>query len=292
VPADPFSRRSFLALAGGAAGAVFLAACGGDDSAKSAGTGATTGNLDALVSSVVSSDLYASPSPQRFAFILTTQRHVLASGAPASVSIKPPAGPAGPSRPATLHTEGLPAKRGVYTLTPQLTVAGIYRAVVTTGSKRLELPFQVQPRPQAPAVGTTAPLAASPTTTKPLGVHPLCTRKPECPLHAKSLSDVIGKGRPVAVMFATPALCQTRYCGPVLDTLLPFAKEFGDRIDFVHVEIYRDSSGTTVSPTVEAWGIPSEPWLFGIDKQGKIVARLDSAFATDEIRGVMNQLVA
>ena len=35
-----------------------------------------------------------------------------------------------------------------------------------------------------------------------------------------SLAEVIGAGTPVAAMFATPALCASQYCGPVLDELL------------------------------------------------------------------------
>jgi hypothetical protein len=65
----------------------------------------------------------------------------------------------------------------------------------------------------APVPGDAAPRAASPTTTNSLGVNPICTRKPPCPLHTVSLSDVIGAGKPVAVLFATPALCTSQFCG-------------------------------------------------------------------------------
>jgi hypothetical protein len=290
VPIEPFSRRSFLALTGGA---VVLAACGGGKSNSTAG-GASTSSTDpnALTPGLVSSDLYVSPTPQRFAFVVQTQQRAFASGGAASVSIKPPHGTTGASTNATLHTKGLPAKRGVYVIKPALPIAGIYTAYVQTRSQRIELPFQVKPAPESPAVGTSAPVAPSATVTKPLGVNPLCTRKPACPLHDRSLADLIGKGRPVAVMFATPALCQTQYCGPVLDTLLPYASQYRDRIDFVHVEIYKDTTGTTVAPTVQAWNLTSEPWLYGIDPQGKITARLDGAFASDEISALLAQLAA
>jgi hypothetical protein len=87
-------------------------------------------------------------------------------------------------------------------------------------------------------------------------------------------------------------LCQTRFCGPVLDQLLPLSEEFADRVDFVHVEIYRDTTGQEVVPTVEAWGLPSEPWLFAIDATGTITDRLDGAFATDEIEAMLTQLTS
>jgi hypothetical protein len=293
VAFEGFSRRSFLALAGGA---VLLAACGGDDSGGNSSVDAqgptTTSDPNALTPGLLSSDLYAATHPQRLAFVLFTPQRASASGPPATLAITPPGGTAGAPVPAKLHTEGLPDKRGVYVVEPTLERAGIYKGTIEVDGQRLDLPFQVAAKPQAPAIGTNAPTAASPTTAKTLGVHPLCTRDPQCPLHQTSLADVVGKGRPVAVMFATPALCQTQYCGPVLDTLLPLTRDYGDRVDFVHVEIYKDGTATTLVPTVETWNLSSEPWLFGIDANGKITARLDSAFARDEIRTVLDGLVA
>ena len=113
---------------------------------------------------------------------------------------------------------------------------------------------------------------------------------PPCPLHAQSLSDVIGAGKPVAVMFATPALCQTATCGPVLNQLLSLRKAYADRVTFVHVEIYRSNKGATVAPTVAAWNLPGEPWLFTIDGRGTVRGRLDGAFGRDEIRQELDAL--
>ena len=38
-------------------------------------------------------------------------------------------------------------------------------------------------------------------------------------MHAKSFADVVGR-KPVALLFATPQLCQSRVCGPVVDVAL------------------------------------------------------------------------
>jgi hypothetical protein len=123
-------------------------------------------------------------------------------------------------------------------------------------------------------------------------VKPICTRTPKCPLHDVSLATVIGAGTPVAVMFATPALCQSQYCGPVLDELLDIRAPFADAVTFVHVEIYRSNRGADVAPTVAAWGLPSEPWFYTIDPAGTIVGRLDGAFGGDEMRSQLEALAA
>ncbi len=143
----------------------------------------------------------------------------------------------------------------------------------------------------APVPGQAAPRVPSPTKTDTLGVKPICTRVPQCPLHTVSLSEVIGAGRPVAVLFATPALCTSRYCGPVLDELLSIRKPYEDRVTFVHVDIYKNLRASAQSPTVTAWQLPSEPWLYTIDGAGNIVGRIDTAFGRNEMQGLLDQLV-
>lgn len=282
------SRRAFLGAGLAAGGAAALAACGGSGSDSASTTTTSSGPLQSLT---VSSDLYVDPRPQRFAFIFTRGEEFVDAGR-ATIAIRPKGGAFGDVLEATLHTEGLPKGRGIYTAPLLLPRAGIWEARATLDGRPTTLFFQVAEKPLAPILGVAAPTAASPTAVATLGVDPICTREPACDLHARSLSDVIGKGRPVAVLFATPARCQTRYCGPVLDQVLAVAPEYADAIDFVHVEIYASNEGTALVPTVQAWGLDSEPWLFTVGADGTVQERLDGAFATDEIRGLLDRVGA
>jgi hypothetical protein len=65
---------------------------------------------------------------------------------------------------------------------------------------------------------------------------------------------------------------------------------YKDRITFVHTEIYQALTGTALVPTVSAWHLASEPWLFGIDAAGVIQARLDGAFGGDEMKTLLDGL--
>jgi hypothetical protein len=97
----------------------------------------------------------------------------------------------------------------------------------------------------------------------------------------------------VIAMFATPARCQSRYCGPVLDQLIAVAPEYGDRIVPVHTEIYKDLTSNDLVPATESWlGYSGEPWIFAMDGTGKVIGRLSGAFATDEIRTLIEQTLA
>jgi hypothetical protein len=284
------SRRAFLAAGGGL---VLAAAAGGVAAAGSPAAALPMADSKKLSALLLASDLYASPEPQRIAFALA-EGPKYASGPPAKLAYGQ-SRQLGAAVDTVLHSRGLPKKRGIYTAEVTLPQAGPWLGVVQVKKdgkrQNASLAFQVQDQPQAPVPGM-APRAASPTAANPLGVDPICTRNPPCPLHDVSLDTVIGAGKPVAVMLATPALCQSRYCGPTLDDLLTFTDQYKDQITFVHVEIYTNLSGNETTPTVQAWGIQTEPWLFGVDATGNVVARLDGAFGHDEQQQLLQKLVS
>jgi hypothetical protein len=77
----------------------------------------------------------------------------------------------------------------------------------------------------------------------------------------------------------------------VLDEFLTVSKRYGDQIVPVHIEIYQKSTGTALVPTVEAWKLPSEPWLFGISGAGVVQSRIDGAFGGTEMKTLLDALV-
>jgi hypothetical protein len=283
APSPDLSRRAFLAVGGGLA----LAGIAGWPALAGAAEPEASTALSALL---VSNDLYVSPQPQRVAFVVY-RGPTPATGPAARLALAPPGSSQGQVVTARQLSGGLPKGRGVYVVEAVFEQPGTYQGQVLTRGARVPIALEVKPAAEEPVVGSMASRAPSPTKQNPLGVDPICTRQPPCPLHAVSLSDVIGTGRPVAVLFATPALCQTRYCGPVLDELLSVRKAFEDRVTFVHVEIYRSNRGVDLAPTVTAWNIQYEPWFFTVDGAGAIRGRLDSAFGRDEITPLLKSLV-
>lgn len=281
-------RRAFLRLAGCGGAAAFLAACGSAGGAERATNGVRKNGLNAGRLSVES---WRSSAPERFAFALSTDTGEFASGPPTTITLRDPRGTTSTPLYTSLHSEGLPKGRGVYVVRVPFARVGVWNATVrVAGHPDATMAFEVSAKPSAPAPGARAPRVPSPTLTNPLGVDPICTREPACPLHRESLSSLVGR-MPVALMFATPALCQSRYCGPVLDQLLDVYEPFRDRIAFVHCEIYRSTQAQELVPTVTSWGIPGEPVLYGIDRAGVVVDRLDGAMGTDEVRALVSKLV-
>jgi hypothetical protein len=282
---DALSRRAFLGTGFALAGGVALAG----------GSTAWAASRTRVVAIPFSSDLYASPQPQRFTLVLqqgTNDGVRYVAGPAVDIRFK---GPGATSWSAytrlELDREGLPKGRGVYRVQTTFAQPGRWDGQARFRGTTTKFAMTLPATAVAPVIGAAAPRAPSPTKADPLGVNPICTRDPECPLHSVSLSEVIGTGRPVAVLFATPALCTSQYCGPVLDELLSIRAPYEERVTFVHVDIYKNIRATEQSPTVTAWELPSEPWLYTIDGAGTIVNRLDTAMGKDEMRAVLDELV-
>lgn len=97
-------------------------------------------------------------------------------------------------------------------------------------------------------------------------------------------ASVIGR-RPVALLFATPALCQSRTCGPVTDQAVELERQFGNQMTFIHNEVYVDNDPNKgYRPQLRAFHLKTEPWLFTFDRHGRIAARLEGAFGINAFR--------
>ncbi len=141
--------------------------------------------------------------------------------------------------------------------------------------------------------GKPLPRPQTPTPAKTLDVKPICTRTPSpCPWHETSLDALVGNGKPSVVLLATPALCQSATCGPVLDILLKESTNIGSRANLVHVEVFKDTSGKTLSPAFAAFQLEGEPVCYFVDKNGIVVNRFNGPFDASEARAAIAALLA
>ena len=142
-----------------------------------------------------------------------------------------------------------------------------------------------------PAVGDRAPRIHTPTAADVHGdLSKIDTRSPHDDMHDVDLADALGH-KPVVLLFATPALCQSRVCGPVVDVAEQVESQFGDRVDFIHMEVYKDNNASEgLRPQMKAFGLPSEPWLFVIDRKGIVRTRIEGAFGASELEPAVRQV--
>jgi hypothetical protein len=142
--------------------------------------------------------------------------------------------------------------------------------------------------PGPPDVGQTAPRMHTGTVGGGTPVSDLTTRvPPDTDLLADDFADVLGK-KPVVLIFATPALCQSRVCGPDVDVAEQVKAEVGDKVAFVHQEIYKDNQVERgLRPQLATYRLETEPWLFVIDRNGRISSRIEGAVSVPELRAAV-----
>jgi hypothetical protein len=140
----------------------------------------------------------------------------------------------------------------------------------------------VAPSSPIPDVGQRPSAITTDTAATTHGSIPLLTtRIPPENMHQVSFNQVLGK-RPIALLFSTPQLCISRVCGPVTDIAVQLQHTFGDRIAFIHQEVYVNNDPSKgLRPQLTAFHLRTEPWLFTINRRGVIVARLEGAFGVN-----------
>ena len=109
----------------------------------------------------------------------------------------------------------------------------------------------------------------------------ITTRVPPDTQNRVDYADALGR-EPIVLLFATPQFCQSRVCGPVVDVAEQAKEEYGDQAAFIHMEIYNDNDpGKEVRPQVRRFQLPTEPWLFTIDRNGIVRAAVEGAFGLE-----------
>jgi len=146
--------------------------------------------------------------------------------------------------------------------------------------------------PQVPGVGDRPPRIHTPTAADVGGdLSKIDTRVPPDQMHSVDFAEALGR-KPVVLVFATPALCQSRVCGPVVDVAQQVADEYGDQADFIHMEVYDDNEANKgIRPQLRAFGLPTEPWTFLIGADGVIEDRIEGAYGVFELEKALKTIL-
>jgi len=160
------------------------------------------------------------------------------------------------------------------------------------GLEASRVPSPVVGQDEVPQVGERAPLIHTPTASEVGGdLAKIDTRIPHDQMHQVDFADALGK-EPIVLVFATPALCQSRVCGPVVDVAQQVADEYRGQAAFIHMEVYNDNEiAKGIRPQLEAFNLETEPWTFLIDRHGIIRGRIEGAYGVPELEQAMRTIV-
>ena len=285
------SRRSLLL---GAVAAVGAAACGAGSGTNTAGViKVPATNAKDQLNLLETSGQYFSGLDQRLAFVLRGQQDFFTPDSSTTLRLGLDTSHLGSPVPIDIHTDAGTAP-AYLTASYRFPRPGTYWARVNYQGKSADAPLQVvdPSTSQIPIAGQPLISTPTPTPADHRGVNPICTRNPPCPWHDISLDVALTQHRPTALLFATPALCQTATCGPALDTLLAFKAQYESQIRFLHSEIYTDMSAKTNTPAVLAYHLQSEPMLFVADASGVVKTRIDGLYGHGEAAQALANVVS
>lgn len=279
------SRRAFL---GATAGFALATACGG----RSGQGASTTTSETPPLNLVLGSFQVLSGAEQRVAFGVLDGQRPVGAGTEVAISFAAVDGDATEFAPATRRDEGIEA-RPLYVAHHTFDQPGTYTATAKVGNRSAEAAVQVidPATSKVPVPGQPLPAVPTPTTADARGVDPICTREPACPWHDISLDAALAEAKPIVLLVATPALCQSAVCGPVLDILMAVRGEYEPAVRFVHAEVFTDSSGNTTTLTVQSLQLENEPFLFMAGADGLVKERFDGPYDRAEAAAALSRLI-
>lgn len=145
--------------------------------------------------------------------------------------------------------------------------------------------------------GEKAPAITTPTTTDVNGDLSLLTSatEPNPALYEMTLTEALSNGKPTVLLLATPAFCQTRFCGPAYEIANALYADYGSTFNFIHVEVFTGlpdpaANGWQYAPVMNAFGLGTEPWLYVIDTNGYVTYRVEGIFTQDEVSRQLESL--
>ena len=257
-----------------------------------------------LVPLLVSSELAVGQN--RFLFTLIDGQNRLVAAPEVEVDVRFFDLAADPETPVTESTAGyLQAEedRGLYRTTVDFTCSGTWGAELTARTpdreqRQARVVFSVRPESSTPEIGATVPATDTPTADSVEAIGRISTDvDPDPDFYRLSVAEALERQEPFALIFATPAFCQTRACGPTLDIVRDVAADFKDELAFIHVEPYQlettdaglqpvlsEAGGFQAVPSVVEWGLLSEPYIFVVDDDGTLAAKFEGVAGADELR--------
>jgi hypothetical protein len=120
---------------------------------------------------------------------------------------------------------------------------------------------------------------------------------PDQALHSTSIASALAAGKPTVVVVSTPVYCVSQFCGPITDSVGRLAATYGDRVAFVHLEVWKDFEKKVVNPFAAEWIAPrngvgdtKEPWVFLVGGDGIVKQRFDNVVGDDALAAAVQQL--
>lgn len=300
---------------------LILAACTGAGASPSPAATATTVPTAASSSGgpnilpiLVSSEIVAGPN--RYLFSLTDRSNSLIAAPDVAVSLEFFDVDTDPDTVAFTEDSrfiwAIENQRGLYAADVTFPRAGRWGTRFTATfpdgkTETVRADYDVAESGTTPAIGAPAVSVDTPTVVDVEGgdlARLSSDSDPDPRFYQTSVADAIASNTPFVLVFATPAFCRTAACGPMLAHVKAVSADY-PALTFIHVEPYKmtftdghlqpvldATSNLQTAPWSDAWGLPSEPWVFVVDANGNVTAKFEGVVSQDELRNAFDAIAA
>ena len=213
------------------------------------------------------------------------------------------------------RSENLPA--GLYVVQTTFDKPGHWGALVTVTPEKgdaysQQMNFTVGTDSDVPLPSEAAPPSKNLVLADVADVGEICSAQPHDDMHTMTIEDAVKSGKPSIVLFAAPCFCPSFTCGPDLELVQKIQEKYRDQANFIHIEApneiqnhahegpvdenhNQETGHQGVSKpqvqTAQEWGLKTEPWLFILDKDGKVAARYEGGLTLDEVLPAFEKVV-
>lgn len=161
------------------------------------------------------------------------------------------------------------------------------------------LTFPVAERADAPSVGDAVPPSVNRTLRDVASIHDLSTgAEPDPELYRLTIAEAVEQPRPLVVVFASPGFCTNALCGPQVEMMSDLRLEYGDAVDFIHVDLYvnpqqiqGDLDNAIRTPVLAEWGLHTDEWTFVVDGAGRVSERFEAFATIAEVRAAIEAVL-
>lgn len=190
----------------------------------------------------------------------------------------------------------------VFSTTPSFDTAGYWGVVldIQIGDETYQPRMKFWVLEETPEIGIGEPAPRSEQLTLADVDDPAIVSSQVDPVEDmldQTVAAALETGKPVVVAFVTPTFCQTRFCGPVMESVVqPAWEQYRDRVEFVHIEPYdlpkaRQDAILEPVPAVLEWGIRQEPFIFVLDEEGIVRAKLEGVTDLEELSALIEKVL-
>ncbi len=284
---------------------------GGGAGAGSTGGGASQGTGASYYPVIISSQLAVGDNRVVFSFVdPTTHQPIGSPDIAASISFIAPGTTDATPPVAGEFVWAIEGSRGEYIAHATFASAGDWKAIFLVAPKggaqqAIGIPFTVMLKPTVISVGDHAPATRTLTLSDVGGdVRQISSdTNPDPSFYQVSVDQALARRTPFILVFATPAFCRSAQCGPTLDFVKQAKASAPASVAFIHVEPYNlkyadgrlqpvlDAGGNLVpNDASNAWGLPSEPWIFAVDRNGIVQGSFEGIVTAQELSDAITKI--